>query len=206
MFFSGCFPDGSRPKPGKPRIVPIEWRIACEAGPEPNGYPKAVRRDFCWVPRAGLGIDLRCKFFVEIDVRGGPGDPGGAPAADNPMKTGPGGALCRQLPGPSVVGLKAVWLDIFGPVFPGFAAETEPRDPPRSRGPAPHINLHEESAPRTDSKAMSRHPKNPARLPSGTQPATAGALVCGPWLAAIGASSAMFFRIYWSFWGRPLPL
>ena len=59
--------------------------------------------------------------------------------------------------------LKAVWLEIFGPVFPGFLAEADPRDPHRSPGPAPHINLHEKSAPLTDSKAASRHQKTPPR-------------------------------------------
>ena len=49
--------------------------------------------------------------------------------------------------------LKAVWLEIFGPVFPGLFAEAIPRDPPRPPGPAPRINLHEKSAPETTSKA-----------------------------------------------------
>ena len=59
--------------------------------------------------------------------------------------------------------------DYGGPVFPGFSAEVDPRDPPRSPGPALHFKLHEKSAPQTDYDAISRHPKNPARLPSGTQ-------------------------------------
>ena len=54
-------------------------------------------------------------------------------------------------------------------VFPRFPAEADPRDPPRSPGPAPHINFDERSAPQTNSKAVSRHPANPARPPSGTQ-------------------------------------
>ena len=37
---------------------------------------------------------------------------------------------------------KAAWLEIFGPVFPVVSAETDPRDPPRSPGPAPHIDFH----------------------------------------------------------------
>ena len=49
--------------------------------------------------------------------------------------------------------LKAVWLEIFGPVFQGFPAESDPRDPPTSPRPAPHIHLHEKSAPQTNSKA-----------------------------------------------------
>jgi len=63
--------------------------------------------------------------------------------------------------------LKAVWLEIFGPVFLGFSAEVDTRDPPRSPGPAPHINFHEKSAPQT--KAKWRRTKNPARLASDTQ-------------------------------------
>jgi len=55
-------------------------------------------------------------------------------------------------------------LSIFGLVFQGFPAETDPRGTPRPPGPAPHINFHENSAPQTNSQAMSRHPKNPARL------------------------------------------
>ena len=65
--------------------------------------------------------------------------------------------------------LKAVWLEIFSPVFPVCLAEADPRDTPRSQGPTPHIKLHEKSAPHANSKAISRYPKNPARLPSGTQ-------------------------------------
>ena len=60
-------------------------------------------------------------------------------------------------------------VEIFGPVFSGFPAETDPRDPPRSPGPAPHVKMHEKSAPENNSKAISRHPTNPARLPSSTQ-------------------------------------
>ena len=48
--------------------------------------------------------------------------------------------------------LKGVWLEMFGRSFPGFSAETDPRDTPGSPGPAPHISLHEKSAPRTNSK------------------------------------------------------
>jgi len=66
--------------------------------------------------------------------------------------------------------LNAIWPEIFGLVFPGFSAEAGPRDPPRSPGPAPHINFQEKSAPQTHSNAILWHPKNPARLPSSTQP------------------------------------
>ena len=65
--------------------------------------------------------------------------------------------------------LKAVWLKIFGPVFRGFRPEIEPGTPPRSPGLARDINLHQKSTPETNSKAISWHPKVPARLPSGTQ-------------------------------------
>jgi len=40
--------------------------------------------------------------------------------------------------------LKAVLLDIFGPVFLGFSAESNPRNPPRPPRPVRHINLHED--------------------------------------------------------------
>ena len=49
--------------------------------------------------------------------------------------------------------LKAVWPKIFSQVFPGFLSEVDPRDAPRSPGPAPHINFHEKSAPQTNFKA-----------------------------------------------------
>jgi len=65
--------------------------------------------------------------------------------------------------------LLAAWLEIFGPVFLEFSAQADPRDPPSSPGLAPHINLHEKSAPQTNSKANWRRTTNPARLPSGTQ-------------------------------------
>ena len=64
--------------------------------------------------------------------------------------------------------LKAVWLEIFGPVFHGFSAETDPRDPPRSPGPAPHINSREKSAPQTNSEAISRCRKNGSEQFSNT--------------------------------------
>jgi len=65
--------------------------------------------------------------------------------------------------------LKAVWPDIFGPVFLCFSAESDPRNPPGSPGTAPYVNPREKSAPQTNSKAVSRHVKSPARLPSGIQ-------------------------------------
>ena len=70
--------------------------------------------------------------------------------------------------------LKAVWLEIFGPLLPEIPADIDPRDPLRSPGPAPHINFHEQSAPQTNSNAMSRHARNPARLPSGIQARASG--------------------------------
>ena len=57
--------------------------------------------------------------------------------------------------------LKAVWLEIFGPVSLGFSTKSDPRGPPRSPGPAPHINLHEKSAPETKSEAVSWRTKDP---------------------------------------------
>jgi len=65
----------------------------------------------------------------------------------------------RQAPGY----LKAVWLEIFGPVFQGFPAETDPQDPPRSPGPAPHINFHEKSAPQTNSEGHFAAPRKSHR-------------------------------------------
>ena len=52
-------------------------------------------------------------------------------------------------------GMKAVWLKMFGPVFLGFRQKIDPRDTPRSPGPAPHINLHQKSAPETNCKLIS---------------------------------------------------
>jgi len=49
--------------------------------------------------------------------------------------------------------LQAVWLEVFGPVFPACSAEANARDPPRWPGPAPHINFHEKSAPQTNANA-----------------------------------------------------
>ena len=66
--------------------------------------------------------------------------------------------------------LKAVWLEIYGQVFAGFSAATDPRDPPTSPGPSPHINLHGKSAPQIHSKTKWWRTTNPARLPSDTQP------------------------------------
>jgi len=74
------------------------------------------------------------------------------PAAPNSLDgaySGASGCVCFQRVGY----LKAVWLEMFGSVFLGFPAEAAPRDPPRSPGPAPHINLHDKSALQTNSKA-----------------------------------------------------
>ena len=43
--------------------------------------------------------------------------------------------------------LKAVWLEIFGPVFPGFPAESDPRDPLDRRGP-PRTSISTKNQPR----------------------------------------------------------
>ena len=42
---------------------------------------------------------------------------------------------------------KTVWLEICGPVFHGFSAEVDPRDPPRSPGPA-RTSISTENQPR----------------------------------------------------------
>jgi len=55
--------------------------------------------------------------------------------------------------------LKAVWLEIFGTVFCGFPAEIDPLVPPGSPGRAPHIKMHEKSAPQTHFKTISWHPQ-----------------------------------------------
>ena len=52
---------------------------------------------------------------------------------------------------------------------PRFYAEPRPRDTPRSPGLARNINLHQRSAPETNSKAKWSRTEDPARLPSGTQ-------------------------------------
>ena len=44
-----------------------------------------------------------------------------------------------------------------------------PGPPPGTPGPAPGLNFHDKAAPRSNSKAVSRHPENPSKLPSGTQ-------------------------------------
>jgi len=76
------------------------------------------------------------------------------------------GALARmKTSGP----LEAVSLEIFGAVFLAISADTDPREPPRSPGPARDINFHEKSSRQTNSKAEWRRKENPARLLSGTQ-------------------------------------
>jgi len=56
--------------------------------------------------------------------------------------------------------LKAVSLYIFGPVFPGLPAETDPQNLLGSPGPAPHVNFHENSVPQTDSNAKRWRTRN----------------------------------------------
>ena len=120
--------------------------------------PEAVHR--C----PGRSLSPRCKFWcMELGSRHGPSRLTPSSAARCGLRRAwcqPGGGLGERQRGC----LKAVWLEIFGPAFPGCSAEVEPRDPPRSPGPAPHINLHEVSAQQANSKAISRHPKNPASL------------------------------------------
>ena len=155
------------------------------------------------MPRKSHRIGLRGRFFVEIDVRGGPRRSRRVPGVGFGRKTRENRAEkvrpdCLQVPSPvcslseslfliSILAyhnmlpyfqvpappgqpkclkhrpffassstsrvassgcLKAVWLEIFGPAFPEISAETDPRDPPRSPGPAPHINFHRKNQPR----------------------------------------------------------
>jgi hypothetical protein len=88
--------------------------------------------------------------------------------AENPIDAvaGPGVTDLSMTSNSSVVCasgyLKAVWPEIFGPVFPGFSAEPDHPRPPRSPGPAPHVNFHEKSTPQTNSKAVSWQTKIPS--------------------------------------------
>ena len=69
--------------------------------------------------------------------------------------------------GPSQKGV--VKIKIFGPVFLGSSQEMDPGTP-LDRPGAPRTSLcTKKSDPETYSKAISRYPKNSARLPSGTQ-------------------------------------
>jgi len=66
--------------------------------------------------------------------------------------------------------LKALWLEIFGPFFLGFTAESDPQDTLDCRGPPRTSMSTKKSAPQANSKAKWwRRTKNPARLPSSTQ-------------------------------------
>ena len=49
-----------------------------------------------------------------------------------------------------------MFLALFGGHFGGLGGPGAPRDPLRSTEPAPDINLHEKTAPETNSKAISR--------------------------------------------------
>ena len=122
---------------------------------------------------------------MQVDVRGGPGRfkgvPGAISAAQTPKSTICGyiapspsplkdpGVLLKDpgvlLKGPGVL-LKGPGVLLKGPGelfgrleiadFGGLGGRNRPRDPLRSTGPAPHINLHQKSAPETNSKATSR--------------------------------------------------
>ena len=54
----------------------------------------------------------------------------------------------------------------FRPIF----GQTWPQNPSRTTGLVLQCRLHQKSARQTNSKAISWRQKNPARLPSGTQP------------------------------------
>ena len=60
--------------------------------------------------------------------------------------------------------LKAVWLKIFEPVFRGFRPEIDPGTPLDRRGSPGTSICTKKSAPEANSKAISWHPKTPARL------------------------------------------
>jgi len=62
---------------------------------------------------------------------------------------------------PKKGGEKGVKIKIFGPVFRGLSPEIDPGTPPRSTGRLPDINVHQKSAPETNSKAISQ--KNPKK-------------------------------------------
>ena len=50
---------------------------------------------------------------------------------------------------------RRVKIKLLGPVFRGFSPEIRPLDPLRSTGHPPDINLHQKSAPETNSEAIS---------------------------------------------------
>jgi hypothetical protein len=84
-----------------------------------------------------------------------------------------GGSPCCRRPWrhPTVSAgyLKAVWPEICGSVFGRFSAKLSPQNPSRTTGLVLQCRLHQQSAPQTNSKAISWHQQIPARLPSGTQ-------------------------------------
>jgi len=63
--------------------------------------------------------------------------------------------------------LKAVWLEIFGPVFPGSSAEAEPRDPPLIAGARPAHQSPRKISPADQFQGQFALPEK--SRPSGTQ-------------------------------------
>ena len=65
------------------------------------------------------------------------------------LSSSPGPVLKRE-------GKKGLKIRIFGSVFLGFSKEIDPGTPLDRPGAPPDINLHQKSAPETNSKAISR--------------------------------------------------
>jgi len=168
--------------------------------------------------KTGPKISSQIAFRYPGPRRLRPREPPGRPRAGGPRSGRPRPVDPRPAP-PSIAPagcagpqrepgyLKAVWLEIFGPVFPGFLAEVDARNPPRSPGPAPHINFHAKSAPQTTSKAVSRHTKksrqtafkHPDRQPfcqrrsAAILPQVLGSLSCCLATACPLAASSVFY-------------
>ena len=83
---------------------------------------------------------------------------GGCASAFGRPPAGPGPKTCCNNSGLALLSarfpfcaghLKAIWPEIFGLVFPGLSAESDPGRRPRSPGPAPHIQPPTENRPRS---------------------------------------------------------
>ena len=99
-------------------------------------------------------IWLKIGRFRGLGGPGAPGTPfGPAPHINLHEKSGPetnSKAISREFSR----GGFWIWLKIGR--FRGLGCPGGPRDPLRSTGPAPHTNVHEKSAPETNSNAISR--------------------------------------------------
>ena len=116
-----------------------------------------------------------CSRSERLPASGKPRNQGGVRSALPPpeLMGFPEGGSGRIQKGPGVL-LKdpGVLLKDSGVLFSlDFRPKPTPGTPLDRRGPPRTSIFHEKSAPQTNSKAMSRHPKDPARLPSGTQKA-----------------------------------